>query len=123
MARTPLATQLAQDATRTITRRRFLRDAGAVATTAVAASSGGRLASVARAATAGRVVVVGAGLAGLTCAYRLEQAGINAEVYEAAARVGGRCWTKMGAFAEGQIVERGGELIDQGHSHIRQLAQ
>lgn len=36
------------------------------------------------------VVVVGAGLAGLTVAYRLRQAGVDAVVLEASARVGGR---------------------------------
>ena len=30
---------------------------------------------------------------------------------------------RSAAFADGQIVERGGELIDQSHTHIRQLAQ
>jgi monoamine oxidase len=68
-------------------------------------------------------VVVGAGLAGLTCTYRLKQAGYAAKLYEASDRVGGRCWTLRGAFAEKQIAERGGELIDQGHTAIRQLAQ
>ena len=77
----------------------------------------------ARGATPSRVVVVGAGLAGLTCAYRLRQAGIAADVYEASDRIGGRCWTLRGAFADGQLVERGGELIDQGHNEIRSLAQ
>lgn len=70
-----------------------------------------------------RVVVIGAGLAGLTCAYRLKQAGVNATIYEANSRLGGRCWTRRGDFAEGQIAEHGGELIDQGHTAIRQLAQ
>jgi monoamine oxidase len=83
----------------------------------------GPLAAKTRGATPERIVVVGAGLAGLTCAYRLKQAGITARVYEASDRVGGRCWTKRGAFADGQIVERGGELIDQSHTHIRQLSQ
>jgi monoamine oxidase len=69
------------------------------------------------------VVVVGAGLAGLTAAYRLRQAGITAGVYEASDRVGGRCWTRRGAFADGQVAERGGELIDQGHTAVRQLAK
>ena len=125
MARTPLATQLADAAStdRAVTRRRFLRDTGAVATAAMAASAWGRLAPVARGATAGRIVIVGAGLAGLTCAYRLRQAGVTAQVYEASDRVGGRCWTQRGAFADGQIIERGGEMIDQSHTHIRQLAQ
>src|SRR5574341_1189017 len=70
-----------------------------------------------------RIVVVGAGLAGLTCAYRLRQAGYAADVYEASDRVGGRCWTLRGAFADNQIVEHGGELIDQSHTAIRSLAQ
>ncbi len=76
-----------------------------------------------RAQAAANVVVVGAGLAGLTCAYRLKQAGIAAAVYDANTRAGGRCWTLRGAFDAGQIVERGGELIDQGHTEIRKLAQ
>ena len=79
--------------------------------------------SRALAASAPRVVVVGGGLAGLTCAYRLKQAGIQAQLYEASDRIGGRCWTRRGDFAEGQIAEHGGELIDQGHTQTRQLAQ
>jgi len=70
-----------------------------------------------------RIVVVGGGLAGLTCAYRLKQAGYRADLYEASDRLGGRCWTRRGDFAEGQIAEHGGELIDQGHTQTRQLAQ
>jgi monoamine oxidase len=68
------------------------------------------------------VVIVGAGLAGLTAAYRLQQAGYAAQVHEASGRVGGRCWTIRGAFAGGQLAEHGGELIDQGHTAIRKLA-
>jgi monoamine oxidase len=128
MARTPLSEGLqrafadvrAGEEGRT-SRRAFLRDAGALG---AAASVFGIAAGRARAAApAGRVVVVGAGLAGLTAAYRLKQAGIAAEVHEASTRVGGRCWTLRGFFADGQIVERGGELIDQGHTNIRLLSK
>lgn len=70
-----------------------------------------------------RVVVVGAGLAGLTCAYRLKQAGIAATIYEANTRLGGRCWTRRDDFLDGQTAEHGGELIDQSHASIRHLAQ
>jgi len=129
MARTPLASgleeavaRIAEESGSPVTRRRFLRDAGLAAGAATALWSLGR-APFARGAGAPRVVVVGAGLAGLTCAYRLRQAGLIATVYEAADRVGGRCWTRRGDFAEGQIAEHGGELIDTGHLAIRHLAQ
>lgn len=69
-----------------------------------------------------RIVIVGAGLAGLTSAYQLKQAGISAVIYEASNRAGGRCWTKKDAFKDAQIVERGGELIDTAHTEIITLA-
>ena len=70
-----------------------------------------------------RIAIVGGGLAGLTCAFRLRQAGVTATVFDAETRLGGRCWTRRGDFAEGQLAEHGGELIDQGHTAIRHLAQ
>lgn len=102
------------------TRRQFLGTA-ALAGAALAAAPVVRAAKPA--ASSARVVIVGAGLAGLTCAYRLKQVGVDATVYEANSRVGGRCWTRRNDFADGQIAEHGGELIDQGHTEIRQLAQ
>ncbi len=128
MARTPLlnaleqaaATVAAEDAERRgTTRRELLRRAGAAG---LGLTALGRFAPAARAAVT-RVVVVGAGLAGLTCAYRLKQAGVVASVYEASGRVGGRCWTGRGVFDEGQIYEHGGELIDNGHLQLKQLVQ
>ncbi|MEH7415993.1 FAD-dependent oxidoreductase [Neobacillus drentensis] len=70
-----------------------------------------------------RIVIVGAGLAGLTCAYRLKQAGISSTIYEATGRVGGRCWTRRGFFKEEQIVEGGGEFIDTNHKEIVELVK
>ena len=102
------------------TRRGLLRSAGL---SGLALAGLARAAGPARAASPPRIVVVGAGLAGLTCAYRLRQAGYAAEVHEASDRLGGRCWTGRGAFADGQIYEHGGELIDQSHGVIRNLAQ
>ena len=74
-------------------------------------------------ATSARVAVVGAGLAGLTCAYRLKRRGIITTVYETNTRLGGRCWTNRDDFAHGHNAEHGSELIDQGHTTIRHLAQ
>jgi monoamine oxidase len=81
----------------------------------------GRFAKAAYGATPPSIAVVGAGLAGLTCAYRLKQAGLDADVYEASSRIGGRCWS-IHDF-DPLVAEHGGELIDQGHTAMRQLAQ
>jgi len=108
--------QVMEERSASISRRDFLKISGA-AMTALAFQP------VLKAAAAARIAVVGAGLAGLTTAYRLKQAGYSSSVFEASDRVGGRCWTDRGAFADGQIAEHGGELIDQGHMQIRQLAQ
>ncbi len=68
------------------------------------------------------VAIVGGGIAGLTCAWRLAQAGVAARIYEAQDRIGGRIWSLTGAFPEGQVCELGGELIDSNHEKIRALA-
>jgi monoamine oxidase len=126
MARTPLVQRI-EDAYAEVvesrTTRRELVKRTAVAGAALAgASTMGRFAKTAYAAGQPQIAVVGAGLAGLTCAYRLKQAGYSATVYEANPdRIGGRCWSMK--FPNGQIAEHGGELIDQGHTAMRQLAQ
>jgi oxygen-dependent protoporphyrinogen oxidase len=44
--------------------------------------------------TAGRAIVVGAGIAGLTAAFRLKKAGYEVDVYESSQRIGGRMSTE-----------------------------
>ena len=70
-----------------------------------------------------RIVIVGAGLAGLTCAYRLRQHGVHADVFEARTdRLGGRCWT-VRIFENGQVGEHGGEFIDTRHVHTLRIVK
>ncbi|HEX7829925.1 MAG TPA: FAD-dependent oxidoreductase [Thermoanaerobaculia bacterium] len=70
-----------------------------------------------------RVVILGAGTAGLTCAFRLQQSGIDAMLIEASTRVGGRMYSLQNFFPDDQVAELGGELIDTEHHAIRNLAR
>lgn len=69
-----------------------------------------------------RIVVIGAGLAGLTCAYRLHRAGVPVTVFEASDRIGGRCWSDH-TIVDGQVAEHGGELIDASHVYLLELVR
>jgi monoamine oxidase len=68
------------------------------------------------------VIVIGAGLAGLSAAIRLMKDGARVTVVEARDRVGGRVHTIRDGFANGQHAEAGGDFIDQSHEDIRRLA-
>lgn len=70
----------------------------------------------------GSVGIVGAGLAGLACAYELRRSKVTATIYEASARAGGRCFSLSGLFP-GQVAERGGELIDTLHGTMKGYAK
>ncbi len=66
--------------------------------------------------------VVGAGIAGLSCAYELRRVGVKATIHEASDRVGGRIWSNSDMQWLGQTIERGGELIDTGHKTMQGYA-
>ncbi|QIL75230.1 flavin monoamine oxidase family protein [Hymenobacter sp. HDW8] len=70
-----------------------------------------------------RIVVVGAGIAGLNCAYQLRKNGLRADIYEASNRAGGRIFTARDLMAPGLTTELGGEFIDSGHRDMLQLAR
>jgi monoamine oxidase len=123
LAGQPLAEVLERDDARRRSRRDFLAAGVAAGTTALAPEWLRRSDPGKSNQGAPRIVIIGGGLAGLTCAYRLREKGIRAELIEGNNRLGGRCATLRGAFAEGQIVERGGELIDTRHAQIRKLAR
>lgn len=67
-----------------------------------------------------KIVVIGAGIAGLTAAYLLQKEGKEVEVYEARSRVGGRVLT---ASVGGHVAELGAQNINDGGNaiHIRRL--
>jgi len=67
------------------------------------------------------VVVVGAGLAGLTTARELTAAGRDVVVLEARDRVGGR--TVNHDLGDGKVVEAGGQFVGPTQDHILALAK
>lgn len=69
------------------------------------------------------IVVVGAGMAGLNCAYQLRKAGYTASVYEGSTRTGGRIFTAQSLMASGLTTELGGEFIDSGHDDMLGLVR
>ena len=68
-----------------------------------------------------RVVVVGAGMAGLTCALALQAGGADVTVLDGGQRIGGRARTVRSAFQHGRYVESGAEWIDTDHHRMRRL--
>ena len=98
-----------------LTRRALLGGAGAVAVaTATTASSAGP------STTPVDVIVVGAGLAGLTAARTLQAAGKDVIVLEARDRVGGRNYDV--SIGDGDVVELGGQWIGPGQTKMYELA-
>lgn len=68
------------------------------------------------------IVVIGAGIAGLTAAHRLNQAGLNVHLYEARNRVGGRIFTIK---IHEHIAELGAQNIKDGGeaTHLHRLIE
>ena len=69
-------------------------------------------------ASTARVVVVGAGLAGLAAALDLVEAGIDVLVIEQADRPGGRIKTIRDAFDDGAWVDAGGQTSGPGYANF-----
>ena len=105
------------------TRRRFLQHSAA-ATAALATgiwSYGCDRKSPPAAPEGVRIAVVGAGLAGLNTAYKLQKVGLRAKIFEGSDRIGGRTFTARDLLGEGLVTELGGEFIDSGHEEMLAL--
>jgi len=69
----------------------------------------------------GPVVIIGGGIAGLSALWHLTKAGVDARLYEARTRLGGRMYT---ARAKGQpSFEIGGQLVNTDHADMHDLTR
>ncbi len=111
-----------QQTHRALTRRRLLQ-VGLAGMSAMATATIGQSRHHAIAQSNSPVLIVGAGIAGLTIAYRLTQVGVPVDLIEARNRTGGRINTLNKAAGTPLIAELGGEFINTDHTCIRSLAE
>lgn len=108
----------------TFARREFLRNS-AIAAAALLVSPPAMLRSFAMPSDGGgeRVLIIGAGLAGLAAALELVEAGYDVTVLEARSRPGGRVHTLRNRLADGLFVEAGAARIPVSHELTLQYAE
>jgi monoamine oxidase len=102
-----------------ITRRRLV--AGAAATGAAIAAPTAKAKTRAGSAHHADVVVVGAGLAGLTAARALHRAGRSVIVLEARTRVGGRCFSRPLGGSASDVANMGATFVGPTQTRIQSL--
>ena len=107
-------------------RRDFLKQT-VMASAALSALPGGSFAASRRAlrrrGATKKVIIIGAGLAGLSAAYELTEAGHEVTVLEARTRPGGRVHTLRDPFAEGLYAEAGATRIPNHHHFTLKYAE
>jgi monoamine oxidase len=70
-----------------------------------------------------KILIAGAGLAGLSAAYELVLAGHEVTVFDARDRPGGRVLTLRDTFADGQYAEAGAETFGESHNYVQRYIQ
>lgn len=100
-----------------LTRRQFLRRSAVAAAGAglIRSPLGGGVTAEVVKGPAKKVLILGAGMAGLVAAYELTQLGHDVTVLEARTRPGGRVHTLRGPFSDGLYAEEGAARIPDEH--------
>ena len=105
-----------------LTRRSFLKKSGATASL-LTVFPYSTLSATLNKSDDNRILVIGAGLAGLSCAYELDRAGYNVVILEAKSHPGGRVRTYRDAFADNLYAEMGAEYVDSSDEYVQQYCK
>ncbi len=124
MARTPLFASLAETLARagSATGPRAISRRAALAMMAAAAACSPEQEQT-EAHDPEAVAIIGGGVSGLVTAWRIANAGLSCEVFEASGRTGGRMHTLDNFTPEGQFAELGGEFIAPAHASLITLCR
>jgi len=99
------------------TRREFIKQSAVLAAVAVILPEAFNINTKAKP----KIVVLGAGLAGLSAAYKLSKHGFEVTVLEARKRIGGRVFSHLIDKEDNLVVELGGEWIGASHKRIIEM--
>ncbi len=99
------------------TRRDFLKQSAIVAAGSVLLPNAFNINVGAKA----KVVVIGAGFAGLSAAYKLIQKGFEVTILEARNRIGGRVFSHPINKSENLVIELGAEWVGASHTRIKEF--
>jgi monoamine oxidase len=99
------------------TRRDFLKQSAIVAAGTVLLPNAFNINVGAKA----KVVVIGAGFAGLSAAYKMIQKGFEVTILEARNRIGGRVFSHPISKSENLVIELGAEWVGASHTRIKEF--
>ncbi len=99
------------------TRRDFLKQSAIIAAGSVLLPNAFNINVGAKA----KVVVIGAGFAGLSAAYKLIQKGFEVTILEARNRIGGRVFSHPINKSENLVIELGAEWVGASHTRIKEF--
>lgn len=102
--------------TESISRRRFIAAAGILLGSATIPSDA--ISKLVRRPVRKRILIAGAGLAGLAAAHELAESGHDVVVFEARLRAGGRVTTLRHPFSDQLYAELGGEWVNRNHHYM-----
>jgi len=97
-----------------INRRQFIQRS-AIAAAGVSLAQSSAFASIAINSAPKKIVIIGAGMAGLVAGYELSQLGHDITILEAQTRAGGRVQTLRDPFSDGLYAEAGAARIPDDH--------